>query len=250
VTDAWWFLVVAGVGAGLCGSVAGLASLVSYPALLAAGLSPVVANVTNTTALMANTVGAGLSSRSELRGQTGRMVVLCSEMVLGGLGGAALLLLAPASVFTAVVPWLVALGAVLLLARDPIRQWAARRAQRRGRTSSPWSWHLLMPLVGVYGGYFGAGAGVILLAVVAVRHVEPLAVSNAVKNLGIGVANGAAAVAYLVGGRVDVHSALLLGAGAFVGGWCGPRVVRWLPERELRIAIGVAGLGLAVALAV
>lgn len=250
MTDSWWFLVLAGVGAGLCGSIAGLASLVSYPALLAAGMSPVIANVTNTTALMANTVGAGLSSRRELRGQARRLVVLCVEMAVGGVAGAALLLLAPASVFSAVVPWLVALGAILLLARDRIRSWAEQRALRRGRVSSPWTWHLVVPVVGVYGGYFGAGAGVILLAAIAVRHVEPFAVSNAVKNLGIGAANGTAAVVYLVRGQVDVRGALLLGAGAFIGGWCGPRVVRWLPERPLRLAIGVAGLGLAISLAV
>ncbi|MFI5426736.1 TSUP family transporter [Aeromicrobium sp. UC242_57] len=177
-------------------------------------------------------------------------MVLCAEMAIGGLAGAALLLLAPASVFTAVVPWLVALGAVLLLARDRIRSWAERRALRRGRASSPWTWHLMVPVIGVYGGYFGAGAGVILLAAIAVRHVEPFAVSNAVKNLGIGAANGTAAIAYLARGQVDVRAAVLLGAGAFVGGWFGPAVVRWLPERPLRMAIGIAGLGLAVSLAV
>jgi uncharacterized membrane protein YfcA len=212
-------------------------------------MSPLVANVTNTTALMANTVGAGLSSRRELRGQGRRIVVLLVEMLIGGLLGAGLLLVAPPSVFEAVVPWLVAFGALLLLGRDRLRAWTTRRTVRRGRESKAWPWHLAMIGIGVYGGYFGAGAGIILLAVLSLRTVEPLAVSNAVKNIGLGTANGVAAVAYLVEGSVDVPAAVLMGLGAFVGGLCGPHVVRWLPEKPLRIVIGVAGLGLAVSLA-
>jgi uncharacterized membrane protein YfcA len=249
VEQTWWFLVLAGIGAGLCGSVAGLASLVSYPALLMTGLSPVVANVTNTTALLANAAGAGISSRRELRGQGRRLTVLAAQMTCGGLAGAALLLVAPPEVFAAVVPWLVALGSVLLLGRDRLRRAASRRSARRTRPSRSWPGHLAMVGVGVYGGYFGAGAGVILLAVLSLRSVETLAVSNAVKNVGMGMANLAAAVAYLLVGHVDVPVAALLGLGAFVGGWCGPRIVRWLPEGPLRAAVGICGLGLAVSLA-
>jgi uncharacterized membrane protein YfcA len=240
-------LVAAGVGAGLTGSIAGLASLVSYPALLAVGLPPIAANVTNTTAMMATTAGAAAGSRLELRGQGRRLLVLSGQLAAGGLVGAALLLSTPAQAFEAVVPWLVALGSALLLARERLRTWAVRTRPTVAarRIGASW-WPLALILVGAYGGYFGAGAGIILLATLAVRDSEPLAVTNAVKNIGTGVANGAATLVYLFVAPVDVAAAAALGAGALVGAWIGPRIVRALPERPLRYAIALAGLGLAL----
>jgi len=248
MTAAEVFLVmVAGVGAGLCGSIAGIASLVSYPALLAYGLPPFAANVTNTTAMFATTAGAALGSRPELLGQGRRLGVLMAQTCLGGALGAALLLTTPVGVFAAVAPWLIALGAVLLLSRDWLSKLAVRARARRGGAAgrSSWVWPPVIILVGVYGGYFGAGAGIILLAVLAVRYTEPLAVTNAVKNLGTGVANIVATVAYVLVAPVDFAAAASLGGGALVGSWIGPQIVRVIPERGLRIAIGIAGLGLA-----
>ncbi|GAA1725281.1 sulfite exporter TauE/SafE family protein [Aeromicrobium alkaliterrae] len=243
-------LVLAGIGAGLCGSVAGLASLVSYPALLAFGLPPLVANVTNTTAMVGTAAGAIGGSQPELKGQGRRVGVLVVQTFLGGLLGAALLLSMPAEAFEAVVPWLVALGSVLLLARDRIRAWAVRRAERREGVPGPrWTGPLLMVLVGVYGGYFGAGVGIIALAILAVRHSEPLAITNAVKNVATGVSNLAAVCVFVVVADVDWSAALLLGAGAVVGAAAGPWVVRRVPEKPFRIAVAIAGLGLAVRLA-
>ena len=239
-------LVLAGVGAGLTGSVAGLASLISYPALLATGLPPLAANVTNTTSMLANAVGAALGSRRELRGQWRRLRVLMLQSGLGGAVGATLLLTTDESTFELVVPWLVALGAVLLLARDRLRAWS----ERRPVSVTSWRGHLLILAVGVYGGYFGAGVGIILLAVLAVRTVEPLAVTNAVKNVATSTANAVAAVAYAVFAPVDWSAALALGAGALVGAYVGPTIVRHLPEKPLRWAIGTAGLGLAAYLLV
>jgi uncharacterized membrane protein YfcA len=249
--DLAW-LVLAGVGAGLCGSIAGLASLVSYPALLAFGLPPLAANVTNTTAMFATTTGSVLGSQPELRGQGRRVVALMLQCIIGGALGAVLLLVTPAEAFEVVVPWLVALGAVLLLARDRIRAWAESRRARQSPDQAPrrWWWPTVIVVTAVYGGYFGAGVGIIMLAVLAVRHTEPLAITNAVKNVGTGTANGVAAIAYVFLAPVDWPAALALGAGALVGSALGPRVVRVAPERPLRYAIGVAGLGLAVYLAV
>ena len=248
-------LVLAGVGAGLTGSIAGLASLVSYPALLATGLSPLAANVTNTTSMLANAVGAALGSRPELAGQWPRLRVLMLQSALGGLVGAGLLLAADESTFEIVVPWLVALGAVLLLMRDRLRRWSVRRRARLVAGGLPppvvtsWRGHLLIVLVGVYGGYFGAGVGIILLAVLAVRTVEPLAVTNAVKNVTSGTSNVVASLTYVFLAPVHWPSVLALGAGALVGSWIGPQVVRVLPEHPLRYAVGLAGLGLAAYLA-
>ena len=256
---AW--LLLAGVGAGLTGSVAGLASLVSYPSLLAAGLPPVVANVTNTVAMFGVTGGTVAGSRRELRGQGRRIAGLALASFLGGALGAALLLTTPAEAFEAVVPWLVGAGAILLLLRDKIRTWAAARAAARrprpgssdtdGRRTSAraFGWGAVVFVLGIYGGYFGAGVGIIALAVLVLERTEALAVTNAVKNVATGVANGTAAIAYVFFAPVDWPAAIALGLGAVLGGFLGPAIVRVAPERPLRWLVGLAGLGLALHLA-
>jgi uncharacterized membrane protein YfcA len=237
-------LLAAGVASGLAGSIAGLASLFSYPALLAAGLPPVAANVTNTVALFSNTVGTAVGSREELRGQRGRLARLAVTAALGGAIGAALLLGTPSSTFELVVPWLVALGSVLILAREPLRRLTARFGSDPASVPRlPLACAVL--LVGLYGGYFGAAAGVLMLAVLSLSATEPLPVTNAVKNIATGAANVTAAVAYAFLAPVDWNAAVTLGLGCFVGAWMGPAVVRRLPEAPLRVAIALAGLGLA-----
>lgn len=242
-------LALAGLAAGLVGSMAGLASLFSYPALLAAGLPPIAANVTNTVAMLSTTAGAAAGSRAELRGQRARLGKLLGMAVLGGSTGALLLLTTPASAFELIVPWLIALGAALLLFRDRLREAADDRATARGgtraSTASTLPLAVAVVLVGVYGGYFGAGAGVLMLAVLSVSATEPLPVTNAVKNVATGAANATAAVAYAFLAPVDWLAAAVLGVGALLGAWLGPAVVRRLPERPLRIAIALAGFGLA-----
>ncbi|MCG5211706.1 sulfite exporter TauE/SafE family protein [Streptosporangium sp. KLBMP 9127] len=234
-------LALAGVASGLAGSIAGLASLFSYPALLALGMPPIVANVTNTVALFSTTVGAAAGSRAELKGQRRRVIKLVVLAAAGGSLGALLLLSTPSSTFELVVPWLIALGSVLLLARDPLRRLADSRA------ASP-----ALPLagavvvVGLYGGFFGAAAGVLMLAVLSVSVTEPLPVTNAVKNLATGAANATAGVAYAFFAPVNWLAAGVLAVGCLAGSWLGPMVVRRLPEKPLRIAIALAGLGLAV----
>ncbi|PXY27137.1 sulfite exporter TauE/SafE family protein [Prauserella muralis] len=238
-------LALAGVAAGLAGSMAGLASLFSYPALLAAGLPPIAANVTNTVAMFSTTVGAAAGSRRELRGQRGRLLRLAVLAIAGGSAGAFLLLTTPASAFELVVPWLIALGAALLLFRDRLREAADDRARTRGGPPSALPLALAVLVVAVYGGYFGAGAGVLMLAVLSVSATEPLPVTNAVKNVVTGAANVTAAVAFAFVAPVDWVAAAVLAAGSLVGSWLGPAVVRRLPERPLRIAVALAGFGLA-----
>ncbi|MFH8468274.1 sulfite exporter TauE/SafE family protein [Streptomyces sp. NPDC017991] len=237
-------LLAAGVASGLAGSIAGLASLFSYPALLAAGLPPVAANVTNTVALFSNTVGSAVGSRAELRGQRARLVRLAVAAALGGAIGAALLLGTPSSTFELVVPWLVALGSVLILIREPLRRLTTRFRPDQAAVPGLAVFCAVL-LVGLYGGYFGAAAGVLMLAVLSLSATEPLPVTNAVKNIATGAANVTAAVAYAFLAPVDWSAAVTLGVGCFAGAWMGPAVVRRLPEAPLRIAIALAGFGLA-----
>jgi uncharacterized membrane protein YfcA len=247
------WLVLAGVGAGLTGSVAGLASVISFPALLAFGLPPVTANVTNTVALFGVTGGTIAGSQRELRGQGGRVLKLAGVSVIGGAGGAALLLLTPSEAFESVVPWLLGFGSILLLARERVRAWAVARSESWGSIRGmqrKLMWGMVVLALGIYGGYFGAGVGIIALAAMALERNEPLAVTNAVKNVATGAANGTAAIAYIAFAPVDWRAALALGAGAILGGLMGPAIVRVAPETPLRWVVAAAGMLLALWLAI
>lgn len=232
-------LVLGGVGSGLTGSMAGLASLVSYPVLLAVGIPPVAANVTNTVALLSSAAGAAAGSRSELRGQGSRILRLSGIAAAGGTAGAVLLMTTPSSVFERIVPGLIALGAITLLAREPLRLWYAKPGFRPPLGVAVF-------LIAIYGGYFGAAAGVLLLAAMSLAAAESLAVTNAVKSVVLGAANLAAAVLYALIAPVHWTAAALLAAGCLLGSWLGPALVRRIPERPLRVAIAIAALSLAV----
>jgi len=237
-------LVCAGLAGGLAGSIAGLASLVSYPALLATGIPPVTANVTNTVALVLNAVGSVSASRPELRGQGRRLRPLLIAAALGGVTGMALLLLTPTEAFERIVPWLIAGASAAILVQRPPRELAAEGAQHPVRDPR---W---LPLgtfaVAIYGGYFGAAAGVLLLAMYLLVTGEGVPRGNALKNVVLGCANSAAALGYAFFGDVAWLAALPLAIGFFLGGRLGPRVVRRVPQTLLRRVIAVAGLALAV----
>jgi hypothetical protein len=240
-------LVLAGVGAGLTGSIAGLASLISYPALLAVGIPAVTANVTNTVALVLNSVGSVSASRPELRGQGRRLLPLIVTAVLGGATGAALLLSTPAGAFERIVPFLIAAASAAILVQRPPRELAAEgAAAHAGHPGDPRWLPAAVFLIGIYGGYFGAAAGVLLLATLLLSTGEGLPRGNALKNAVLGVANGVAALGYVVLTDVAWSAAVPLAAGLLVGGLIGPRVVRRSPPQALRRGIAVAGLGLAV----
>ena len=241
-------LVLAGVGAGLTGSVAGLASLISYPALLAAGIPPVTANVTNTVALVLNSVGSVSASRPELTGQGARLRRFAVAAVLGGLAGMVLLLLTPSDAFERIVPWLIAGASVLLLVQRPPRELAVEGAAHPHPRGDPWWLVAGTFLVAIYGGYFGAAAGVMMLAMYLLGTGERLPVGNALKNVVLGCANATAAVGYVLLTSIAWSAAVPLAIGLFVGGRLGPRVVRRAPQTLLRRLIAVAGIGLAVRL--
>ncbi len=233
-------LFAAGIGAGLSGSIAGLASLFSFPALLAVGLPPLTANVTNTVALVFSSVGSVLGSRPELRQQNNsRLVRFAAVAVLGGAAGSTLLLLTPASAFDRIVPVLIGLASVAVLLPRPHTDPEHPHPEPR--------W--LLPVVfgiGIYGGYFGAAAGTLLLAMFLLATSDTLARCNAVKNLILGIANGVAAVLFAIIAHIDWVTVPPLAAGLLLGGLIGPSVVRRVPVRPLRWVIALAGIGLAI----
>ena len=234
-------LVCAGLVAGLAGSIAGLASLASYPALLAVGLGPVTANVTNTVALVFVSVGSVLGSQAELEGQAPRVRGLAIAAVLGGGVGAGLLLLTPSDTFERIAPWLIGASSLTILLRPRRRTPEARHDAGPALVGGVFA-------IAIYGGYFGAGAGVMVLALMLAGTGDTLARSNALKNVVLGIANAIAALVFFVFGPVHWAAVAPLALGLFAGGRLGPIVVRHANAGVLRALIGLAGLALAVKL--
>jgi uncharacterized membrane protein YfcA len=233
--------VAAGALAGAAGSAGGIASLVSYPALLAVGLGPLAANVTNAVAGVTLGIGSTLSSREELRDQGRRLRRLAPLCVAGGSAGAVLLLLTPSTVFDWVVPFLVAGASVALLAQRRLTSWHQARPRRRAEPAAVTA----VAAVAVYSGYFGAGAGIMILAVLLVFLEHDMARANALKNTLLTVTDAVPAVIFALAGRVVWLAAVPLAVGLFAGGMVGPVVARRAPPGLLRVAIGVCGFGLA-----
>ncbi len=243
----WALLAAAGVLGGLTGSIAGLASVATYPALLLVGLPPVTANVTNTVALVFNGIGSVLGSRPELAGQGGWLKRIAPAAAVGGAVGAALLLSTPAQGFERVVPILLGLASVAILLPRPSLQ-EARVADHQRHTVKVRLEAAAIFAICIYGGYFGAAAGVLLLAMLLRTGGATLAHANAGKNVILGVANVVAAVIFAISAPVQWSAVVPLGLGCLVGSRLGPIVVRHAPAGPIRVVIGVAGLALAVKL--
>ena len=236
-------LVAAGTVAGIAGTAGGITSLVSYPALLAAGVPPLPANVANIVALVMCWPGSALASGPELAGRGSWLWRWSWVAAAGGAAGATLLLFTPPGAFARVVPFLVVLGSLALLAQPRL---AARyEGQARHRTL------VLLPgllVVQVYGGYFGAGSGVMTLALVLFTVDQHLATANALKNMLIGAGVLVSALILMVAGPVDWAAVAPLAAGLFAGSMIGPRLARRIPAGVLRWLVVLLGLGLAVRL--
>jgi uncharacterized membrane protein YfcA len=238
-------LVGVGVLAGVLSTVVSLASLVSYPALLAIGLPPLAANVTNTVALAFVGVGSVAGSRVELAGQASRLRRLGVLTLAGGAAGAALLLLTPPRTFEYVAPGLIGGASLLLLGQPAVARPAGPPVRDLER--SPLR-RAAVFAVATYTGYFGAAGGILMLAVLVPMLDLPLVRTNAVKNAIAGLSNGIAAVGFALFGPVRWAAAAPLAAGFLLGGWLGPALVRRLPGPALRVLVGVCGLAVAVKL--
>lgn len=243
-------ILLAGAAAGTINTVVGSGTLITFPTLLALGVPPITANVTNTVGLVPGAASGTLAGRPELVGQRRLVAALVPASLLGGIAGALLLLVLPAAAFSAVVPALIALGVLLVVLQPRISAWVARRHERTGglpETGARWVWPAVLG-AGVYGGYFGAAQGVLLMAILGNGVADTLNRLNATKNLLSTVVNGVAAVVFVVLEPIDWPVAGLIAAGAVLGGQLGARIGRRLPPVALRAVIALVGLAALVAL--
>lgn len=237
-------ILLAGVGAGTINTVVGSGTLITFPTLLAFGVPPVVANVSNNIGLVPGSITGAIGYRRELAGQRARVLRFASASLVGAVVGAVLLLLLPAGAFEAIVPVLILLGVVLVVVQPRLSSWVARRQAARGtpaRDLAWWVWPAVL-LTGVYGGYFGAAQGVLLMAVLGIGVQETLQRLNGVKNVLAAIVNGVAGLIFAVVAEVDWLIVLLIGLGAVLGGLIGAGVGRRLSPLALRVVIVVVGL--------
>jgi len=234
-------VLAAGVFAGAINTVVGSGTLVTFPVLLAVGYGPVVANVSNTLGLVPGSVSGAIGYRRELAGQRRRALVLAGASLLGGITGAVLLLSLPGSAFEAIVPVLIALALVLVVGQPRLSRALAARRERVRPHGGPLLWGGVFG-TGIYGGYFGAAQGVILLAILGIAIPEDMQRLNALKNVLAALVNGVAAVIFVVFASVAWLPALLLAAGSAAGGQLGARIGRRLSPAVLRAVIVVVGV--------
>lgn len=240
----WEFIAIllAGVWAGTINTVVGSGTLITFPILLAFGVPPVTANVSNTIGLVPGSLSGAWGYRRELAGQRSLVTRLGSAAVLGGIIGAVLLLVLPSSAFDAIVPALIALGVILVILGPRIaKRVAARAGGELPRHGAGWVWSAIGG-TGIYGGYFGAAQGVLLLAVLGIGVEGTMQRHNAVKNVLAAMINGVAALIFVVVADVDWPIALTIAAGAIVGGQVGATIGQRLPPNVLRAVIVVVGV--------
>jgi uncharacterized membrane protein YfcA len=232
-------VLAAGMAAGTINTIVGSGTLITFPTLLALGYPPVVANVSNTVGLVPGSLSGAIGYRRELQGQLSRLLRLGAGSLLGGLAGGILLLALPASAFDAIVPVLIGIGCVLVALQPWISSKVARRHDAPSH-GSVWVW-LGVFLAGIYGGYFGAAQGVLLVAIMGIGLDETMQRVNAAKNVLALLVNAVAAALFVVVAEIDWPAALLIAGGSIVGGQVGAGVGRRLPPLALRIVIVVVG---------
>ena len=237
-------LAGAGVIAGIVGTAGGISSLISYPCLLAVGLSPLAASVTNIVALVATWPGSALASGPELEGRRRWLQRWALVAACGGLAGSVLLLSTPAGAFRSIVPYLIFFAALSLVLQPRLSAWQQGRHIRGQRLWLPSG----LLFTSSYNGYFGAGSGVMMLALLLVTVDRRVAHANALKNMLVGAASVVSAVTLALFGHVHWLAALPLSVGAFAGSTIGPLVARRIPEGLLRWLVALTGLGLALRL--
>jgi uncharacterized membrane protein YfcA len=245
-------VTLAGVAAGTINTVVGSGTLITFPTLLAFGVPPVTANVSNTVGLVPGSMSGVVGYRRELAGQRGRVLRLGAASLLGGIAGALLLLWLPSAAFDAIVPALILLGVLLVIFGPRIQRAVAARAESRGGIPDHGVWWVwpAVALAGVYGGYFGAAQGVLLMAILGIGVADSLQRHTATKNVLALIVNAVAALVFVAVADIDWLVAGLIALGSVVGGQVGATVGRRLAPNLLRAVIAVVGLTALVALLV
>lgn len=238
---------LAGVGAGFINTVVGSGTLITFPTLLALGVPPVLANVSNTIGLTPGSFSGAWAMRPELVGQRRRILRLGPLSLVGGIVGAVLLLRLPPEAFVAIVPVLIGLGCVLVVLQPVLSRRVQTRRERAGEPAAgppggpAWLGAGVLA-TGVYGGYFGAAQGVLLLGILGIGLDEPLPRVNALKNVLAMLVNGVAGVVFIVVSDVDWPVAAVIAVGSVLGAQLGARVGRRLPPTVYRVVIVAVGV--------
>jgi uncharacterized protein len=235
-------VLLAGMAAGSINAVVGSGTLITFPTLLAFGVPPVTANVSNTIGLVPGVASGIVGYRRELVGQRARAIRLGSASLIGGVVGALLLLVLPSGAFQAIVPALILVGLVLVVLQPRISQWvSARHDGATGELGPWWVWPAVVG-TGIYGGYFGAAQGVILMGILGIGIDDTLQRLNGLKQVLAGIVNAVAGIIFVVVAHVDWQVVALIAAGSVVGGQLGATVGRRLSPLVLRVVIVVVGL--------
>lgn len=241
-------IFLAALAAGFINAMAGGGTLVSFPVLLAVGIPPVVANVTNTVALLPGTIGGMWAQRNEFKSQQKRLIKLLPVAIIGGVGGGLLILNTSESAFNSLIPYLILMATLLLAAQPQIKNWVIRRVgQAHTEHHNPAFMMSMVFTASVYGGYFGAGLGVILMAVLGLVTDDTMTRLNFLKQALGFVINFAAAIYFAFSGKVDWWVAFIMVFGSLIGGWIGGKLAGVVKPEILRWIVVVAGLIAAVA---
>ncbi len=244
-------IIAAGMAAGTINAIVGSGSLITFPTLLLLGYPPLVANVSNTVGLVPGSISGSIGYRRELAGQRARAIPLMVAAGLGGLTGAGLLLILPAAAFERIVPILILVACGLVAVQPRLSGWVTARRLRLGHGSRHDGGPVLIAsvyLTGIYGGYFGAAQGVILIALLAILIDDDLQRLNGLKNVLAAVVNSVAAIIFILVAPVAWGPAILLAIGSTIGGQLGAVVGRRLSPLALRVAIITIGTIVAVKL--
>jgi uncharacterized protein len=252
--DSQWqhiWLIAASFLAGALNAMAGGGSFLSFPALLGVGVLPIQANATNTVALWPGQFTSIAAYWQDLKANVRLVIPVCSAALLGGVVGAIVLLHTGQSTFLALVPWLLLLAAGLFAASGPVSEWLRRRTRTRVTAGQPSPQPSLVPLwfgvvaVCFYIGYFGAGAGFLMMSVLAVFGIQNINQVNALKVIATTTANGIAVITFIVGKQILWKYCLLMMIAAAIGGYLGAHYSRGLNPRFMRALVVAIGLGMA-----
>ncbi|MBI4875387.1 MAG: sulfite exporter TauE/SafE family protein [Acidobacteria bacterium] len=236
--------------AGMINSVAGGGTLVTFPTLVWLGLPPVIANATNTVAIWPGSLGGMWGYRHELRHAERRMLALTVPSLVGGITGALLLRWTPPAIFSELVPYLILFATLLLLAQEPVQRWMKRATGHSPHASPRWlaGAILFQFLVAVYGGYFGAGIGILMLAALAILGLTDIHQMNGLKNFFALCINGVAAIYFIWARMVYWPDAALMAVAAVAGGYSSAGIARRLGRQAVRRIVIAIGFGMAISL--